>query len=85
MRVRLARVGNDGTERERERKRDEWKGEEGVVMNGGPLSVTDAMANYSWSTLRCTAGGADTVLSGQRISLHPPFALRGEITAQCTT
>lgn len=40
------------------------------------LSVTDAMANYSLSALRCAAGGACSVLSGRRISPHPPFALR---------
>ena len=58
--------------------------EEGWWMEG--LSVTDAMANYSLSALRCTAGGACSVLSGRRISLHPPFALRSrKITAECTT
>lgn len=68
VRERLVGVGNGGAER------DEWRR---GVMNGGPLSVTDGMANYSWSALQCTAGGAYSVLSGRRISLHPPFALRG--------
>lgn len=63
-------------EKEEEGGFDEWR---------GPLSVTDAMANYSWSALRCTAGGAYIVLSGRRISLHPPFASRGEISAERAT
>lgn len=51
------------------------------VMNGGPLSVTDAMANYSWSPLRCTAGGADSVLSGGEY----PSSICIEKRNHCTT
>lgn len=46
-------------------------------MNGGPSSVTGAMANYSRSALRCTAGGAGSFEWPENIP--PPFALRGEL------
>lgn len=66
----IGKWGRDWSELATKGQRDEWRKDEGGgVMNGGPSSVTDAMANYSWSALQCTAGGADSVLSGQRISL----------------
>lgn len=43
----------------------------GGLMNGGPHSVTDATANYSWSALRCTAGGANSVVEWPQ-NIPPP-------------
>lgn len=55
---------------EAERETDEEEGGKELWWMDGLFSVAAVMANYSRSTLRRAAGGADSVLSGWRISLY---------------